>query len=54
MYKFYTLFFRGEKAKLTLWGELSHYLSEDFFGKQTVVIVTSTMVVSSKFQGNCF
>lgn len=43
--------FRGEKAKITLWGELAHYLSEDVIGKHTVLIVTSTMVEASKFKG---
>ena len=44
------LYFRGEKVKLTLWGDLAHYLNEDIIGKPTTVIVTSTMVVSSKFK----
>jgi hypothetical protein len=43
--------FRGEKAKLTLWGELAHYLSEDDIGNHKVLIITSTMVLSPRFKG---
>uniref|UniRef100_A0A0E0KC42 Replication protein A 70 kDa DNA-binding subunit B/D first OB fold domain-containing protein n=1 Tax=Oryza punctata TaxID=4537 RepID=A0A0E0KC42_ORYPU len=32
------------KIKLTLWGQLALYFSEDIIGNQTVVIVTSTTV----------
>ncbi|KAF0910071.1 hypothetical protein E2562_001307, partial [Oryza meyeriana var. granulata] len=34
----------GDKIKLTLWGQLAHFLSEDIISNQTVVIVTSTTV----------
>jgi hypothetical protein len=46
------LFFRGENVRLTLWGELTHCLNEDLMRKQAIVIVTATMVVNSRFQGN--
>jgi hypothetical protein len=36
---------------LILWGELSHCLTEDLIRKNAVVVTTSTMVVSSRFQG---
>ena len=38
--------------RVTLWGELAHYISGDLTENQTVIIVTSTMVESFKFQGN--
>ncbi|KAG2572513.1 hypothetical protein PVAP13_7KG183400 [Panicum virgatum] len=40
------LLFDGEKVRVTLWGELAHYISEDLNENQTVIIVTSTMVES--------
>jgi hypothetical protein len=43
--------FRGEKAKLTLWGDLAHYLSEDDIGNHKVLIITSMMVFSPRFKG---
>ena len=52
IFKCNTLIFSGEKAKLTLWGELAHYFNEDVTGKHTVVIVTSTMILSPRFKGN--
>lgn len=50
--KYCTSNFSGEKVRVTLWGELAHYISEDLTENQTVIIVTSTMVESFKFQGN--
>jgi len=45
MIEFYdTQYFRDQKVKVTLWGDLAHSLSEDVISKHTVVIVTSTMV----------
>jgi hypothetical protein len=52
VYKCYTSFLGMKKVKITLWAELAHYLSEDVTRKHTVVIITSTLVVNSKFQGN--
>uniref|UniRef100_A0A0E0BEG0 Replication factor A C-terminal domain-containing protein n=1 Tax=Oryza glumipatula TaxID=40148 RepID=A0A0E0BEG0_9ORYZ len=34
----------GDKIRLTLWGQLARFFSEDVIGNQTVVIVTSTTV----------
>ena len=50
--KYCTSNFSGEKVRITLWGELAHYISEDLTENQTVIIATSTMVESLKFQGN--
>ena len=50
--KYCTSNFSGEKVRVTLWGELAHYISEDLTENQTVIIVTSTMVESFKIQGN--
>jgi hypothetical protein len=36
---------RGEKAKITLWGDLAHVLTEKVIGKCTTVVVTSTIIV---------
>jgi hypothetical protein len=36
--------YRGDKIRLTLWGQLARFFSEDVIGNQTVVIVTSTTV----------
>ena len=47
-----TILFSGERAKVTLWGDLAHYFSEDVVGKKTVVIVTSIMVLIPRFKGN--
>ena len=40
------------KKLATLSGGLPHYISEDLTETQTVIIATSTMVESLKFQGN--
>ena len=50
--KYCTSNFSGEKVRTTLGEELAHYISEDLTENQTVIIVTSTMVESFKFQGN--
>ena len=50
--KYCTSNFGCEKVRVTLWGELAHYISEDLTENQTVIIATSTMVESFKFQGN--
>jgi hypothetical protein len=42
---------RGEKAKITLWGDLAHVLTEKVIGKPTTVVVTSTMVISPRYKG---
>jgi hypothetical protein len=34
-----------------LWGELAHFLNIDVIGKPTTIVVTSTMVISSQYQG---
>jgi hypothetical protein len=49
---FDTKYCRDHKIRITLWGELAHFLSEDVIGKHTVLIVTSTMVEG--LQGNLF
>jgi hypothetical protein len=38
-------------AKITLWGELAHFINENVIGKATTIVVTSTMVVSPQFKG---
>ena len=50
--KYCTSNFGCEKVRVTLWGELAHYISEDLTENQTVIIATSTMVESFKLQGN--
>jgi hypothetical protein len=50
-FKFNGYHSRGEKAKLTLWGDLAHYLSEVVIGNHKVLIITSTMVLSPRFKG---
>jgi hypothetical protein len=42
---------RGCKVKITLQGEQAHFLNEDVIGKCTSIVVTSTMVISSQYQG---
>jgi hypothetical protein len=37
---------RGEKAKITLWGDLAHVLTEKVIEKHTNVVVMSAMVIS--------
>ena len=50
--KYCTSNFSGEKVRITLWGEIAHYISEDLTKNQTVIIAISTMVESFKFKGN--
>jgi hypothetical protein len=38
-------------AKITLWGDLAHVLTEKVIGKRTTVVVTSTMVISPRYKG---
>ncbi|EEC73230.1 hypothetical protein OsI_07319 [Oryza sativa Indica Group] len=35
---------KGDKIRLTLWGQLARFFSEDIIGNQTVIVVTSTTV----------
>jgi hypothetical protein len=42
---------RGIVARITLWGELAHFINENVIGKATTIVVTSTMVVSPQFKG---
>ena len=44
--------FSGEKIRVILWGDLAHYISEDLTENHRVIIITSTMVESFKFQAN--
>jgi hypothetical protein len=45
---------RGIMARITLWGELAHFINENVIGKATTIVVTSTMVVSPQFKGKIF
>jgi hypothetical protein len=49
-----SIVFSGEKAKLTLWGDLAHIFNEEDIGKQTVIIITSVMIQSPRFKGTFF
>jgi hypothetical protein len=41
-------------AKITLWGDLAHVLTEKVIGKRTTVVVTSTMVLVYGIKVNFF
>jgi hypothetical protein len=36
---------KGIVSKITLWGELEHFINENVIGKGTTIVVTSTMAV---------
>jgi hypothetical protein len=42
---------KGSKVKITLWGEQAHFLNKDVIAKPTTIVVTSTVVISSQYQG---
>ena len=50
--KYCTSNFSGEKVRVTLWGELAHYISEDLIEIHTIIIAALMMDESFKFQGN--
>jgi hypothetical protein len=44
----------GEKAKLTLWGDVAHIFNDENIEKQTVIIITLIMIQSPRFKGTFF
>jgi hypothetical protein len=42
---------KGSKVKITLWGEQAHFLNKYVIAKPTTIVVTSTVVISSQYQG---
>jgi hypothetical protein len=44
------IFSSGKKAKLTLWGDLTHIFNDEDIEKQVVIILTSVMIQSPRFK----
>jgi hypothetical protein len=42
---------RGCKVKMTLWGDLAHFVNETIIGKPMTIVVTSTMVNNPQYKG---
>jgi hypothetical protein len=41
---------RSGKAKITLWGDLTHAITKQAIGNPTVIVVTSTMVIGPQYK----
>jgi hypothetical protein len=54
IFKWLTIYFSSEKARMTLWWDLAHFFNEDSIGKQTFIILTSVMIQSPRFKGTFF
>jgi hypothetical protein len=45
---------RGEKAKITLWGDLAHAITEKVIRNPTVIVVISIMVIGPQYKGKFY
>jgi hypothetical protein len=38
-------------VKITLWGDLAHFVTEELIEKPTTIVVTSVLVMSPQYKG---